>query len=62
MPFDLAKLQQDPIQIKGGVCRNPQQATSLFELVSVVSFLPQPFSFSKLICFQPRYQMVNRTF
>ena len=28
----------------------------------MVTFLPQPFSFSKLVCFQPRYLMVNRTF
>jgi len=43
------------------VHRKQGKPQSLFELVAVVTFLPQPFSFSKLVCFQPRYLMVNRT-
>ena len=63
LPFDMAKLQSDPIRIYDGHQQeNSMQPRSLFEVVSVVSYLPQPFSFSKLICFQPRYLMVNRTF
>lgn len=49
-PFDLTKLQSEPIQIKD-VQRKEAQPQSMFEIVSVVSFLPQPFGFSKLICF-----------
>jgi len=61
LDFDLTRLQSEPIKIKD-VHRKEGRPQSLFELVAVVTFLPQPFSFSKLICFQPRYLMVNRTF
>ena len=60
LPFELTRLQSQPIKIKD-VSRKAGRPQSLFELVSVVTFLPQPFSFSKLICFQPRFLMVNRT-
>ena len=50
MPFDLTRLQSEPIRIKD-VHRKEGKPCSLFEIVAVVSFLPQPFSFSKLICF-----------
>jgi len=60
VPFDLAKLQSDPIFIKDKERMNNPQ--NLFEIVASVQYLPYPFSFSKLITFQPRYMFVNKTF
>jgi hypothetical protein len=36
--------------------------TSLFEVVTAMQYLPYPFSVSRLVVFQPKYVMVNKTF
>lgn len=32
----------------------------MYEIVANIKYLPNPFSFSKIIEFKTRYQMVNR--
>ena len=34
---------------------------SMYEIVANVQYLPNPFSFSKIIEFKPRYMIVNKT-
>lgn len=34
----------------------------MYDIVIQVQYLPYPFSFSKVINFQPKYQMINKTF
>lgn len=34
----------------------------MYEIVVQVQYLPYPFSFSKMITFQPKYVLVNKTY
>eukprot|EP00347_Sterkiella_histriomuscorum_P015009 403358661 len=58
--FDISKLQGESISIQDKRRHETQQ--SVFEIVSQVSYLPYPFSFSKLITFNPKYTIINKTY
>jgi len=60
LPFDETKLQGESILLKDKLrkfCTN-----SMYEIVANVQYLPNPFSFSKIIEFKPRYMVVNKTY
>jgi len=60
LPFDVTKLQGEPILLKDQgrkFCTN-----SMYEIVANIQYLPHPFSFSKIIEFKPRYIIVNKTY
>lgn len=59
VPFDITKLQGESILLQDQsrkYCTN-----SMYELVANVQYLPNPFSFSKIIEFKSRYMVCNRT-
>ena len=59
LPFDVTKLQGESILLKDRTrkyCTN-----SMYEIVANVHYLPNPFSFSKIIEFKPRYMIINKT-
>jgi len=57
--FDMASLQGESILL---LDKSRKHCTnSMYEIVAHVSYLPSPFSFSKIIEFKPRYIIVNKT-
>lgn len=59
LPFDVTKLQGESILLKD---RSRKYCTnSMYEIVANVHYLPNPFSFSKIIEFKPRYMIINKT-
>jgi hypothetical protein len=59
LPFDLAKLQSESIPIEDK--KRSRHPSCLYEIVSTISYLSYPFSVSKLIVFQPKYKVQNKT-